>query len=126
MTRKLGWDRRVDRHQHIGLGHIGAEAFSRLTRNLKFRKIPFILETPIDKEYSDEWNLRRIRSLSEGDYIKPLAARYHLHSLTPFTGHLVEYNPKRRQDFPPAGRHFDHERKVFPKRGRAKVAEILG
>jgi deoxyribonuclease IV len=58
---------RVDRHQHIGLGYIGAEAFSRLTHNLKFRRVPFILETPIDKEYNDEWNLNRIRSLSRGE-----------------------------------------------------------
>ena len=33
---------RVDRHQHIGLGHIGASAFRRLTHILKFRRIPFI------------------------------------------------------------------------------------
>lgn len=55
---------RVDRHQHIGLGHIGADAFRRLTHNLKFRRIPFILETPIDKERGDEWNLNRIRELA--------------------------------------------------------------
>lgn len=55
---------RVDRHQHIGLGYIGAAAFRRLTRNLKFRGIPFILETPIDKEHGDEWNLSRIRELA--------------------------------------------------------------
>ncbi len=55
---------RVDRHQHIGIGHIGADGFRRLTRSLKFRRIPFILETPVDKERDDEWNLRRIRELS--------------------------------------------------------------
>jgi deoxyribonuclease-4 len=55
---------RVDRHQHIGLGHIGAEAFRRLTRNLKFRRIPFILETPADEERGDEWNINRLRELS--------------------------------------------------------------
>lgn len=55
---------RVDRHQHIGLGHIGAEAFRRLTHTLKFRRIPFILETPVDKEHNDEWNINRLRELS--------------------------------------------------------------
>ncbi|HEX8186027.1 MAG TPA: deoxyribonuclease IV [Blastocatellia bacterium] len=55
---------RVDRHQHIGLGHIGAEAFGRLARNLKFRRIPFILETPVDSERNDEWNINRLRELS--------------------------------------------------------------
>ena len=57
---------RVDRHQHIGLGHIGDEAFRRLTHNSKFRRIPFILETPVDKERDYDWNLNRIRELSDG------------------------------------------------------------
>jgi deoxyribonuclease IV len=55
---------RVDRHQHIGEGHIGAEAFRRLTHTLKFRRIPFILETPIDRERDDVWNLNRLRELA--------------------------------------------------------------
>jgi deoxyribonuclease-4 len=55
---------RVDRHQHIGLGHIGADAFRRLTHNLKFSRVPFILETPVDKERGYEWNLGQIRALS--------------------------------------------------------------
>jgi deoxyribonuclease-4 len=55
---------RVDRHQHIGLGHIGEDGFRRLTRNLKFRRIPFILETPVDAERDDRWNMNRLRELS--------------------------------------------------------------
>jgi deoxyribonuclease-4 len=55
---------RVDRHQHIGLGYIGEEAFRRLAHNLKFRRIPFILETPVDKDRDDEWNINRLRELS--------------------------------------------------------------
>jgi deoxyribonuclease IV len=55
---------RVDRHQHIGLGHIGEDAFRRLTRNLKFRRIPFILETPINRERDDVGNINRLRELS--------------------------------------------------------------
>lgn len=55
---------RVDRHQHIGLGHIGADAFRRLTHNLKFRRVPFILETPVDRERDEAWNLRQLRALS--------------------------------------------------------------
>jgi deoxyribonuclease IV len=54
---------RVDRHQHIGEGHIGAEAFARLTHTLKFRRIPFILETPVDGERDDLWNINRLREL---------------------------------------------------------------
>jgi deoxyribonuclease-4 len=55
---------RVDRHEHIGLGHIGADAFRRLTHSLKFRRIPLILETPVDKERGYEWNVGQIRTLS--------------------------------------------------------------
>ncbi|HEX5734230.1 MAG TPA: deoxyribonuclease IV [Blastocatellia bacterium] len=55
---------RVDRHQHIGLGQIGADAFRRLTKNPKLRRIPFILETPVDGERNDEWNINRLRELS--------------------------------------------------------------
>jgi deoxyribonuclease-4 len=54
---------RVDRHQHIGLGHIGAEGFRRLTHTLKFRRVPFILETPVDRERDDVWNMNRLREL---------------------------------------------------------------
>ena len=57
---------RVDRHQHIGLGHIGEEGFRRLTHSLKFRRVPFILETPVDKERDDRWNINRLRELSAG------------------------------------------------------------
>lgn len=56
---------RVDRHEHIGLGWIGAEAFRRLTHNLKFRHVPFILETPVDKERGYAWNLGQIRALAD-------------------------------------------------------------
>ncbi|HWP41650.1 MAG TPA: deoxyribonuclease IV [Blastocatellia bacterium] len=55
---------RVDRHQHIGLGHIGEEAFRRLAHNLKFRRVPFILETPVDKERDDAWNVSTLRRLA--------------------------------------------------------------
>jgi deoxyribonuclease-4 len=67
---------RVDRHQHIGLGHIGAEAFGRLTHNLKFRRIPFILETPADEHRDDEWNINRLRELSEGGQFQTSVEHY--------------------------------------------------
>lgn len=36
----------VDRHQHIGKGHIGIEGFKLLLNFPPFRSLPFILETP--------------------------------------------------------------------------------
>jgi deoxyribonuclease IV len=61
---KVPLNSRVDRHQHIGLGNIGNEGFRRITHNLRFRNVPFILETPVDKERDYAWNLRQIRVLS--------------------------------------------------------------
>jgi deoxyribonuclease-4 len=61
---KAPFGSRVDRHQHIGLGYIGDEGFRRLTHNLKFRRVPFILETPKETARSDEWNITRLRELA--------------------------------------------------------------
>ena len=36
---------RVDRHTHIGEGHIGHDAFARLLRDRRFAKLPMIIET---------------------------------------------------------------------------------
>lgn len=41
---------RVDRHEHIGKGHIGRPAFARLVNDPRFRKIPMILETPKEQD----------------------------------------------------------------------------
>ncbi len=54
----------VDRHQHIGRGHIGHDGFKRIVRHPKLRRIPFICETPIDKPGDDRRNVRVIRSLA--------------------------------------------------------------
>ena len=62
---KAALNSRVDRHQHIGLGHIGDAAFQRITHHLKFRRLPFILETPSDARRGDKDNLEMIRHLSE-------------------------------------------------------------
>lgn len=56
----------ADRHEHIGKGQIGAEAFGRIVRHPKLRAIPFICETPIDRPGDDKRNLRVMRRLAEG------------------------------------------------------------
>src|SRR5262249_39345694 len=55
---------RVDRHENIGEGHIGREAFRRLLTYPKLRTKPFILETPVDKEGDDRRNLDTLKELS--------------------------------------------------------------
>jgi deoxyribonuclease-4 len=55
---------RVDRHQHIGQGKIGLNAFRYIMREPRFRKIPKVLETPKEKDLlQDVVNLKALRSL---------------------------------------------------------------
>jgi deoxyribonuclease-4 len=53
----------LDRHQHIGEGYIGKEAFARIVNHRKLRSKTFILETPVDHPDDDERNLRVLKSL---------------------------------------------------------------
>ena len=60
--RELG--SRVDRHQHIGEGHLGVEPFAFLLNDQRFRGIPKMIETPKPTELDhDIENLRRLRAL---------------------------------------------------------------
>ena len=59
---ELGSNR--DRHESIGDGHIGSEAFARMLRHPQLRSKPFILETPfIDGSHRE--NVRRLRALAQ-------------------------------------------------------------
>jgi len=54
----------VDRHEHIGRGKIGLEAFRIIMRDHRFRKIPKVLETPKGKDLrEDVENLKTLRGL---------------------------------------------------------------
>lgn len=58
---------RIDRHEHIGRGEIGLEAFRRLLNDERFADLPFIIETPKGKtSEGEDWdrvNLSTLRSL---------------------------------------------------------------
>jgi deoxyribonuclease-4 len=55
---------RVDRHQHIGQGQIGLDAFRFIMRHRRFRKIPKVLETPKGKDLlEDVANMKTLRGL---------------------------------------------------------------
>jgi len=55
---------RVDRHEHIGKGKIGLDAFRLIMRDPRFRKIPKVLETPKGKDLrEDVENLKTLRGL---------------------------------------------------------------
>ncbi len=56
---------RVDRHEHIGEGHIGIEGFRCIMNDPRLRDIPKIIETPKFKDgiEQDPRNLRVLKSL---------------------------------------------------------------
>ncbi len=59
---------RVDRHQHIGRGKIGLEAFERLLNHPALGGKAFILETPIDRKGDDRRNVRTLKKLAGQTY----------------------------------------------------------
>jgi deoxyribonuclease IV len=62
---KTGRGSRVDRHEHIGQGRIGLDAFRFIMRSPRFRKIPKVLETPKEKDLGEDViNLRTLRRLA--------------------------------------------------------------
>jgi deoxyribonuclease-4 len=55
---------RVDRHEHIGKGKIGLDAFRFIMRDRRFRKIPKVLETPKGKDLAEDVvNMKTLRDL---------------------------------------------------------------
>lgn len=59
---KKGLDSRIDRHEHIGQGCLGIEAFRHIVNDPRFSHIPKILETPKDDDM-DRVNLAILRDL---------------------------------------------------------------
>lgn len=61
---KHGLGSRRDRHEHIGEGHVGAEAFRLILNDRRFRELPMILETPKGGDTrQDARNLATLRSM---------------------------------------------------------------
>jgi deoxyribonuclease IV len=64
---KKEFNSRVDRHEHIGKGHIGVEAFRFLLNDKRFWGLPMCLETPKGPDLKeDKENLALLRSLIQG------------------------------------------------------------
>ena len=56
---------KLDRHEHIGQGTMGVEAFRRLLNDARWRHCAFIAETPVDEPGDEERNVRVLKSLVE-------------------------------------------------------------
>jgi deoxyribonuclease IV len=55
---------KLDRHEHIGKGSIGAEPFRRLLADPRHAHAAFILETPIDDPLDDLHNVEALKALA--------------------------------------------------------------
>ncbi len=54
---------KLDRHEHIGQGSIGAEVFRRLLNDERFGQAAFIAETPVDEPLDDLKNVNALKGL---------------------------------------------------------------
>ena len=54
----------LDRHYHIGLGNIGEKGLAEVVKTANKKKIPIILETPIDDTRDDFENIRKVKELA--------------------------------------------------------------
>ena len=60
---KAGRGSKLDRHQHIGKGQIGLQAFRRLLNDSRLAQAAFIAETPIDVPGDDRRNIAALKKL---------------------------------------------------------------
>jgi deoxyribonuclease IV len=63
---KAAMGSKLDRHEHIGEGTIGAAAFRRLLHDERFAHAAFIAETPVDAPGDEARNVGVLRTLSAG------------------------------------------------------------
>jgi deoxyribonuclease-4 len=54
----------LDRHYHIGLGQIGEKGLGKIVKFMNNKKIPLILETPIDDRRDDFGNIKKAKQLA--------------------------------------------------------------
>jgi deoxyribonuclease-4 len=63
---KAAMGSKLDRHEHIGDGTIGPDAFRRLLRDPRFAHAAFIAETPVDEPGDTLRNVSILRTLAAG------------------------------------------------------------
>ena len=55
---------RLDRHYHIGLGNIGQKGMETIVKTINKKKVPIVLETPIDDTRDDFANVKIAKGLA--------------------------------------------------------------
>ena len=87
---------RLDRHQHIGKGTIGLEAFRRLLNDKRLAEAAFIAETPIDEPLDDLENVRALKELVGAHAIpQKKAPRAQAYASAPNTKSSASKRPRR-------------------------------
>ncbi len=61
---KVDLNKHADRHEHIGLGFIGKKGISAIIGQKALAKLPFVLETPVDKRGDTASDLARVREIA--------------------------------------------------------------
>lgn len=74
---KVAFNSRVDRHEHIGRGHIGLEALRRIATHPRLPHLPFILETPKDAPEDDPRNLATVRNFFKAATVHSTKGPHH-------------------------------------------------
>jgi molybdopterin converting factor subunit 1 len=85
----------VDRHEHLGEGEIGMEAFARLVTDPRLLHIPVIIETP-DSETMHPVNLAKLKRLAAGGSLG-------LRVMVRFFGHYRDFAPDGTEMELPSG-----------------------
>ncbi|HIE31404.1 MAG TPA: deoxyribonuclease IV, partial [Methanosarcinales archaeon] len=61
---KGGLNSGLDRHEHIGMGYIREDGFRVILHHDILKKLPMILETPVDDRRDDVGNIQMVRMLA--------------------------------------------------------------
>lgn len=110
----------VDRHEHIGKGKIGAQAFARILRHPRLGSVPleglpgraFLAETPIDDPGDDRRNVAKLWELAG---VEGPAAEKGFSMLTLAMKKMMARKGKKM-----SSRHLPAERRSSPQRARRK------
>jgi deoxyribonuclease-4 len=120
---------RVDRHEHIGKGKIGAEAFQRILRHPRLGTLPpeglvgraFFLETPIDEPGDDRRNVAALWELAGLKEQAPEAEKGFSMLTAALKKKMLAQRPQKKKASPkPKSGKPGKERKAAGKRKKSK------
>ncbi|MBA3778681.1 MAG: deoxyribonuclease IV [Chloroflexi bacterium] len=88
---------RIDRHQHLGAGRIGASGLAAIVRHPRLARVPMFFETPGMDEGYEATNMARVRLLLAGEPLPELPAE----ALNMSSSRVVRRTPAASPPGPP-------------------------